>query len=134
MCESVKSGKFDVIAKEVIEPVMQKIYEVAFDCVYNTSGDQLKLFPLNVKEGLLEQMDEVIGHLEERIGFFQSASIIAFACGEDGIKPVRKFHQMTEVAIALRNLIKVKDDQIKAEFGDAKEKRAREKMAKTMGF
>jgi hypothetical protein len=129
-------SRFEKLATEIITPIMQKVYEVAFECLETYKGDSDKplIVPFAVKDGVLEGLDEVISYCEDRAGYYESASIIGFALGKDGMKPARQMESMAEVATALRDLIKAKNDQIKAELEGVQEHAKRERMAKAMGF
>ena len=130
-----KKGRFDEIATEIIAPIMEKLSEVAFEnAVVEHDGEKDTIVPLRVKDGVLEKLDEVIEHCHEQAGHYDSASIIGFALGKDGAKPGRKYRAMAEVATALRDLIKARNDQIETEISSMREQIERECMAKALGF
>jgi hypothetical protein len=134
--ETKEEGRFDKLANEVISPIMQKIYEAAFECIetYKPNSDEPVIIPMFVKEGVLEGLDQVIEHCESQASHYDSASVIGFALGKDGLKPGRQFRGMAETATALRNLIAVKNEQIKAELSEMGNQRKHEQIAAAMGF
>jgi len=113
-------GQFDKISNEVITPIMQVIYGVAFEKIemHKIGLENPIIVPLGVKEGLLEELDQIIDYCKSRASYHDSASVIGFALGRDGLKPGRQFNSMAEVAAALRDLIAAKDKQIKAELSE----------------
>jgi len=129
-------SKFDKISNGVIFPIMQKIHEVAFESIETFKGDtENSIFvPLSVKEGLLEELDQIIEHCKSKASYYNSASIIGFAIGKDGLKPVREYNSMAEVATALRDLIAAKDKQIKTELQEKHRQGENERIASVMGF
>jgi len=123
-------------ANEVIKPIMDKIHEVAFTCIetYKGDSDEPINIPLCVNEGVLETLDEVIEHCESQAGWADGASIIGFALGKDGLRPGRRYRSMAKIAIALRDLIKAKNDQLEEEKNGMREHEGRERMAAMLGF
>jgi hypothetical protein len=131
-----KKSRFDEVATEIIAPIMEKLFEVAFDCMetYKPDSEIPVVIPIGVKEGVLEKLDEVIEHCHEQAGHYDAASLIGFALGKDGAKPGRKYRGMEKVATALRDLISARNDQIEAEFHGEREHHERERMAAALGF
>jgi hypothetical protein len=90
--------------------------------------------PLGVKEGLLEELEQIIEHCESKASYYNSASIIGFALGKDGLKPAREYNSMAEVATALRDLILAKEKQVKDGLSEMGRQRENERIASIMGF
>jgi hypothetical protein len=130
------NGEFDDFAVNVITPIMNKIYEVAFDCfeTFKHDSDEPVTVPLGVKEGMLEKLEKITQFCKEQKSYYESASIIGFALDRDGMKPSRKYGDMAAISHALFNLIKAKDDQIKKELKDVNRKNEEERIASIMGF
>ena len=126
----MNDDRFEKIANEIITPIMQAVYETAFNCLETEKG----LVPIGVKDGVLESLDEVIERTEDIASFYDSASVVGFALGKDGNKPGRQHRSIAKIACALHGLIKSKDDQIKSELSAMQEHDKREYMAKVMGF
>ena len=136
--EAAKIERMNKTATEIIAPIMERVYEVAFDCMETfKSGEpepkSVKI-PFNAKEDVIEGLDEIIEHLKGRESYMNSASIIGYALGRDGMKPARQYRSMAAIAEALRDLIQAKDDQIKEELSGLKEHQERERIANMMGF
>jgi hypothetical protein len=136
MKEEKAKGEFDDFAINVITPIMNKIYEVAFDCLntYECDSDVPVIIPFSVKEGVLEILEKIIQHCEKQKSFYASASIIGFALGRDGMKPSREYEGMSAISQALFDLIKAKDDQIKEELNGIRKEQVNERLAFAMGF
>lgn len=134
--EPEKKKQIEEFADGVIKPIMETIYEKAFDCIETYKGDSnepIKI-PFSVHDGILETLDEIIEHCESQAGWADGASVISFALGKDGMRPGRQFRSMAKIATALRDLIKAKDDQIKTELSAMQEHEKTENMAKALGF
>jgi len=129
-------GRFDDFSVEVIVPIMQKMYEVAFESIESIIGESNEIIsiPLGVKDGVLETLDEIISYCIERAGTSDGASLIGFALGRDGMKPGRQFRSMQKIATALRDLIEAKDEQIKQEIAGTREYAERERVANMLGL
>ena len=129
-------GRFDDFSVEIIVPIMQKVYEVAFESIESISGesDGITFVPVGVRDGVLETLDEIISYCIERAGTADGASLLGFALGRDGMKPSRQFRSMQTIATALRDLIEAKDEQIKEEIASTMEHAERERVANMLGF
>jgi len=136
MSEKKKREKFEKIANEVLQPIMERVYEVAFDCLetYKDGTDEPIRVPFGAHDGILETLNEIIEHCESQAGWADGASVIGFALGKDGMRPGRQYRSMAEIVTALRDLIKAKDEQIKTELSSLREHEERERMAAMLGF
>jgi len=134
--EQSPKGAFDEIAVNVIAPIMNKIYEVAFDCLetYHHDSETPIIVPFAVKANVIEELEEVLKHCQQKESFYHSASVIGYALGKDGMKPARQYGSMARVCKALLDLLEAKNDQIKEELEYAKNGQARERMASVLGF
>jgi hypothetical protein len=119
-------GRFDEIAVDVLAPIMRKIDEVAFSTIGQT--------PLSIKDGVIEKLEEAIEYLDEQASFSDSASIIGFALGKDGLRPGQKLRHMIAIVTAMRDLIKARNDQVKDELSYECEHKMSEYLASMLGF
>jgi len=127
---TIEENRFAEFATDILKPIIDKVSEVAFECIC-TDKD---IIPIAIKEGVLEKFDEVIEHLENQKSFYASASVIGYALGKDGDAPARKFKGMVEVATALRDLIKARKVQMENEIAAVGEHKKRTAMAENLGF
>ena len=131
-----KQERINKCSKEIIKPIMDRVYGIAFDCIEQFHGDSndVIVLPLGVKEGVLETLDEIIEHCRDQASFYDSASLIGFAMGKDGLRPGRQYRSMGEIATGLRDLIKAKDDQVKDELAWHSEQEQYKRTAEILGF
>jgi len=127
---------FEDIAKNVLGPIMQKVDEMAFDCIssYKGDSDTPTHHPFYVKDGVLKKLNEVITYLEDRESYYRNASLIAFALKKDGDKPARKYKGMLSVAKAIWGLIVARQEQIQAEIDSAQKDQNYDEIARKLGF
>ena len=126
-----EKGRFDEIAEDVILPIMRKIDSVAFHGMFNDKDD---FVPTIIKKGILEDLEKIIEHLESRISYLDSASIIGFSMGKDGLRPGQKFRKMLALAIAIRDLIKARNDQLQDELEYLRKHNREDHIAEMLGF
>jgi hypothetical protein len=125
-----EKGRFDEISLDILTPIMRKVDEVAFHCIYADS----ELVPLSIHDDVLEKLEEIIDHLKKQTSYFESASLIGYALGKDGSRPGEKYRHMTAIAQAMRDLIKARNDQVKDEMDYMLRNQKNEQVAAMMGF
>jgi hypothetical protein len=127
-------GKFDKIANDVLKPIIDKVYEVAFEYIETYKDDEPIKVPLAIKKNILETLDEVIEHCKDRASYYDGVSIISFALGKDGMRPGQNYRHMVAIATAIRDLVSAKNDQVKDELEYMKIQQKNEHTASMLGF
>jgi hypothetical protein len=136
MSKEKNKEKFEKIANEILKPIIDKVYEVAFEYIetYKGDSDEPIKVPLAIKENIIETLDEVIKHCEDQAGFYDSASIIGYALGKDGSRPGQEYRHMIAIATAIRDLISAKNDQVKDELEYMRKQQNNARTASNLGF